>query len=286
MGQAKRRSRTKHASKRSSVNFSLSGLFDKCRQIKAGICYTWTHFPRFHRRTLMILVPIFVAILMLPSPKQLEQEQNADSGVRRNISLNLGGSTSTTQAVGKTGTTSSNTVTRKRTDIVLDTADIREDSKMKAIGGTVDNGPAPEKKPMNQKIYPLDGGKAYTVDLSKEAAVVTKATDKPITMNTTNTATAANTTKVASSDAGQWVSYKVPAGETLANMFRDRSLPLSDLYKIANIEGAGKPISNVQAGQTLMYRINSDGQIAGLKIKGYGISAAYYRNSNGSYYRK
>ena len=286
MGQAKRRSRRKHASKRSSVNFSLSGLFDKCRQIKAGICYTWTHFPRFHRRALMILVPIFVAVLMLPSPKQLEQEQNADSGVRRNISLNLGGSTSTTQAAGKTGTTSSNTVTRKRTDIVLDTADIREDSKMKAIGGTEDNGPAPEKKPMNQKIYPLDGGKAYTVDLSKEAAVVTKATDKPITTNTTNTATAANATKVASSDAGQWVSYKVPAGETLANMFRDRSLPLSDLYKIANIEGAGKPISNVQAGQTLMYRINSDGQIAGLKIKGYGISAAYYRNSNGSYYRK
>ncbi|KJF92532.1 lysine transporter LysM [Photobacterium angustum] len=231
----------------------------------------------------MILVPIFVAVLMLPSPKQLEQEQNADSGVRRNISLNLGGSTSTTQAVGKTGTTSSNTVTRKRTDIVLDTADIREDSKMKAIGGTEDNGPAPEKKPMIQKIYPLDGGKAYTVDLSKEAAVVTKATDKP---KTTNTTTTANTTKVASSDAGQWVSYKVPAGETLANVFRDRSLPLSDLYKIANIEGAGKPISNVQAGQTLKYRVNSNGQIDGLKIEGNGISAAYYRSSNGSYYRK
>ncbi|KJG35088.1 lysine transporter LysM [Photobacterium angustum] len=231
----------------------------------------------------MILVPIFVAVLMLPSPKQLEQEQNADSGVRRNISLNLGGSTSTTQAVGKTGTTSSNTVTRKRTDIVLDTADIREDSKMKAIGGTEDNGPAPEKKPMIQKIYPLDGGKAYTVDLSKEAAVVTKATDKP---KTTNNITTANTTKVASSDAGQWVSYKVPAGETLANVFRDRSLPLSDLYKIANIEGAGKPISNVQAGQTLKYRVNSNGQIDGLKIEGNGISAAYYRSSNGSYYRK
>ncbi|KJF83647.1 lysine transporter LysM [Photobacterium angustum] len=231
----------------------------------------------------MILVPIFVAVLMLPSPKQLEQEQNADSGVRRNISLNLGGSTSTTQAVGKTGTTSSNTVTRKRTDIVLDTADIREDSKMKAIGGTEDNGPAPEKKPMIQKIYPLDGGKAYTVDLSKEAAVATKATDKP---KTTNITTTANTTKVASSDAGQWVSYKVPAGETLANVFRDRSLPLSDLYKIANIEGAGKPISNVQAGQTLKYRVNSNGQIDGLKIEGNGISAAYYRSSNGSYYRK
>ncbi|KJG00085.1 lysine transporter LysM [Photobacterium angustum] len=231
----------------------------------------------------MILVPIFVAVLMLPSPKQLEQEQNADSGVRRSISLNLGGSTNTTQSAGQTGTTSSNTGVSKRTDIVLDTADIREDSKMKAVGGTEDTGPAPEKKPMIQKIYPLDGGKAYTVDLSKEAAVVTKATDKP---KTTNTTTTANTTKVASSGAGQWVSYKVPAGETLANVFRDRSLPLSDLYKIANIEGAGKPISNVQAGQTLKYRVNSNGQIDGLKIEGNGISAAYYRSSNGSYYRK
>ncbi|WP_233219396.1 LysM-like peptidoglycan-binding domain-containing protein [Photobacterium sp. GB-3] len=286
MGQANRRSRTKHASKRSSVNFSLSGLFDKCRQIKAGIGHTWSHFPRFHRWALMILVPIFVAVLMLPTTNQLEQEQSADSGVRRSISLNLGGSTSTTQPVGQTGTTSSNTGVSKRTDIVLDTADIREDSKMKAVGGTEDTGPAPEKKPMIQKIYPLDGGKAYTVDLSKEAAVVTKATDEPITTNTTNTTTTANTAKVASSDTGQWVSYKVPAGETLANVFRDRSLPLSDLYKIANIEGAGKPISNVQAGQTLMYRVNSNGQIDGLKIEGNGISAAYYRSSNGSYYRK
>ncbi|WP_238030776.1 MULTISPECIES: LysM-like peptidoglycan-binding domain-containing protein [unclassified Photobacterium] len=276
MGQANRRSRTKHASKRSSVNVNLSGLSDKCCEIKAGIGHTWSHFPRFHRWALMVLVPIFVAILMLPSSDQLEQEQSADSGVRRDISLNLGGSTSSNQVAGQTGTTSSNTAVGKRTDIVLDTADIHEDSKMKAVGGTEDTGPAPEKKPMIQKIYPLNGGKAYTVDLSKEGAVVTKATDKPAKTKTVTT----------TSTAGRWVSYKVPAGKTLASVFRDRSLPLSDLYKIANIEGAGKPISNVQAGQMLTYRVNSNGQIEGLKIEGNGISAAYYRSSNGSYYRK
>ncbi|WP_305818366.1 LysM-like peptidoglycan-binding domain-containing protein [Photobacterium leiognathi] len=283
MGQAKRRSKTKQASQRRSVNFNISGITEKCRQLKEGVSRTWHRFPRFHRWALMILVPIFVAVLMLPSPAELEQDDSSATSVRRDIQLNLGGvadtQTTTNVAGGTVSNNIANTAVSKRTDVVLDTADVTEDKRMKAVGGLEDNGPAPEKKPKLQKIYPLNGGKAYVIDV---------ATQKPATSSssTSNSSTTSKPKAVAPAFAGQWVSYKVPAGKTLASVFRDRSLPLSDLFAIAKVEGAGKPISNVQAGQMLTYRVNSNGQIDGLKIDGNGISATYYRRSNGGYYRQ
>ncbi|WP_419239617.1 LysM-like peptidoglycan-binding domain-containing protein [Photobacterium leiognathi] len=291
MGQAKRRSKTKQASQRRSVNFNISGITEKCRQLKEGVSRTWDRFPRFHRWALMILVPIFVAVLMLPSSAQLEQDDSPATSVRRDIQLNLGGvadtQTTTNVAGGTASNNVANTAVSKRADVVLDTADLTEDKRMKAVGGLEDNGPAPEKKPKLQKIYPLNGGKAYVIDVATQKPAAT-APAKPTTSSssTSNSSTTSKPKAVAPASTGQWVSYKVPAGKTLASVFRDRSLPLSDLFAIAKVEGAGKPISNVQAGQMLTYRVNSNGQIDGLKIDGNGISATYYRRSNGGYYRQ
>ncbi|WP_060989704.1 LysM-like peptidoglycan-binding domain-containing protein [Photobacterium leiognathi] len=289
MGQAKRRSKTKQASQRRSVNFNISGITEKCRLLKEGVSRTWHRFPRFHRWALMLLVPIFVAVLMLPSPAQLEQDDSSATSVRRDIQLNLGGvadtQTTTNVAGGTVSNNVANTAVSKRTDVVLDTADVTEDKRMKAVGGLEDNGPAPEKKPKLQKIYPLNGGKAYVIDVATQKPAATRPA-KPATSSTSTSSTTSKPKAAAPASAGQWVSYKVPAGKTLASVFRDRSLPLSDLFAIAKVEGAGKPISNVQAGQMLTYRVNSKGQIDGLKIDGNGISATYYRRSNGGYYRQ
>ncbi|KPA54730.1 lysine transporter LysM [Photobacterium leiognathi subsp. mandapamensis] len=289
MGQAKRRSKTKQASQRRSVNFNISGFTGKCRQLKEGVSYTWHRFPRFHRWALMILVPIFVAVLMLPSSAQLEQDDSPATSVRRDIQLDLGGvagtQTTTNVAGGTTSNGVANTVVSQPTDVVLDTADVTEDKRMKAVGGLEDNGPAPEKKPKLQRIYPLNGGKAYVIDVATQKPVVTTPAKPTASSSLKSNSSTASQPKAAAS-AGQWVSYKVPAGKTLASVFRDRSLPLSDLFAIAKVEGAGKPISNVQAGQMLTYRVNSNGQIDGLKIDGNGISATYYRRSNGGYYRQ
>ncbi|WP_235102975.1 LysM-like peptidoglycan-binding domain-containing protein [Photobacterium carnosum] len=131
---------------------------------------------------------------------------------------------------------------------------------------------------MTSKIYPINGGKVYTIDTT---------THKPVVVS--RVAKSQTTSVVAKQSAGvadQWYSYKVPAGDTLANIFRNKGLPLGDLYAIAKVEGAGKPISRIQAGQTLRYRQNSRGEINGLQILGNGVSASYTVNANGRFYRQ
>ncbi|OBU15613.1 lysine transporter LysM [Photobacterium aquimaris] len=234
----------------------------------------------------MILIPIFIGVLMLPSEQELEGGAG-NVPMRRDISLNLGNSDVASQVSSGPNIQAENNPDGsgkqrvvKRTDVVLDSADIKEDAGMKATGGMEDRGPAPERKPMASKIYPINGGKVYTIDPTTHKPVVVSKAAPP----------KAQPTSVAASQpagiAGKWYSLKVPAGETLANIFRDKNLPLGDLYAIANIEGAGKPISRIQAGQTLRYRQNSQGKIDGLQIQGNGISASYARNASGRFYRQ
>ena len=47
----------------------------------------------------------------------------------------------------------------------------------------------------------------------------------------------------------QWRSYRVEPGKTMAQLFRDHGLPATDVYAMAQVEGAGKPLSNLQNGQ-------------------------------------
>lgn len=43
----------------------------------------------------------------------------------------------------------------------------------------------------------------------------------------------------------QWRSYRVEPGKTMAQLFRDHGLPATDVYAMAQVEGAGKPLSNL-----------------------------------------
>ncbi len=44
----------------------------------------------------------------------------------------------------------------------------------------------------------------------------------------------------------QWRSYRVEPGKTMAQLFRDHGLPATDVYAMAQVEGADKPLSNLQ----------------------------------------
>ncbi|SMY37914.1 Opacity-associated protein A LysM-like domain protein [Photobacterium malacitanum] len=286
MGKVNRRSNKKNGRRQPPVTFNIGVMKAKCGERIAGIGQVWQRFPRFHRWALIILIPIFIGVLMLPSEQELEGGAG-NVPMRRDISLNLGNSDVASQVSSGPNIQAENNPDGsgkqrvvKRTDVVLDSADIKEDAGMKATGGMEDRGPAPERKPMASKIYPINGGKVYTIDPT---------THKPVVVSKAAPPKAQPTSVVANQPAGiagKWYSLKVPAGETLANIFRDKNLPLGDLYAIANIEGAGKPISRIQAGQTLRYRQNSQGKIDGLQIQGNGISASYARNASGRFYRQ
>ncbi|SKA39504.1 LysM-like peptidoglycan-binding domain-containing protein [Photobacterium toruni] len=286
MGKVNRRSNKRNGNRQPPVKLNMSVVKAKCRERISGVYQIWQRFPRFHRWALLFVVPVFIGALILPSAKDLEGGAGSIP-MRRDIELNLGNSDVASQVSSGPNIQAENNPdgngkqnTLKRTDVVLDSADIKEDTGMKADGGMEDSGPAPERKPMTSKIYPINGGKVYTIDTTTHKPVVVSQITKP------QTQTAAVAVKQSVGVAGQWYSSKVPAGETLANIFRDKGLPLGDLYAMVNIEGAGKPISRIQAGQTLRYRQNSQGKIDGLQIQGNGISVSYARNASGRFYRQ
>ena len=84
----------------------------------------------------------------------------------------------------------------------------------------------------------------------------------------------------------QWRTYRIESGKTLAQLFRDHNLPPTDVYAMAQVEGAGKPQSSLQTGQTVQIRQNASGVVTGLTIDtGGGQQVLFTRQSNGSFIR-
>jgi uncharacterized protein len=84
----------------------------------------------------------------------------------------------------------------------------------------------------------------------------------------------------------QWRTYRVEPGKTLAQLFRDHNLPPTDVYAMSKVEGAGKPLSSLQAGQMVQVRQNANGVVTGLTIdNGNGQQVLFTRQSDGSYIR-
>ena len=84
----------------------------------------------------------------------------------------------------------------------------------------------------------------------------------------------------------QWRSYRVDSGKTLAQVFRDHNLPPTDVYAMAQVEGAGKPLSNLKDGQMVQIRQNANGVVTGLTIDtGNGQQVLFTRQPNGSFNR-
>lgn len=84
----------------------------------------------------------------------------------------------------------------------------------------------------------------------------------------------------------QWRTYRVDSGKTLAQVFRDHNLPPTDVYAMAQVEGTGKPLSNLKDGQMIQIRQNANGVVTGLTIDtGNGQQVLFTRQPNGSFIR-
>ncbi|WP_434357153.1 LysM peptidoglycan-binding domain-containing protein [Parasalinivibrio latis] len=97
----------------------------------------------------------------------------------------------------------------------------------------------------------------------------------------------ANSTTGGKSSQAEWHNYEVQKGDTLANIFRRNDLPLHDLYAISAIEGSDKPLSRIQPGQLLRFKIAANGELDMLQIETGGTDAAmFFRLSDGSFGRQ
>lgn len=85
---------------------------------------------------------------------------------------------------------------------------------------------------------------------------------------------------------GQWRSYRVASGQTMAQLFRDNNLPPADVYSMAQVEGDNKPLSNLQTGQMVQIRQNANGVVTGLTIDiGNDQQILFTRQPDGSFLR-
>lgn len=102
----------------------------------------------------------------------------------------------------------------------------------------------------------------------------------------TSPSSSATTTPRQSASAENWRNYEVKKGETLATIFRAKSLPLTDLYAIAAIEGKDKPLSYIKSGQLLRYKQLANGDLDVLQIESRGGDPVmFFRRSDGSFAR-
>ena len=88
-----------------------------------------------------------------------------------------------------------------------------------------------------------------------------------------------------SRSSSDWQTYQVEAGKTLAQLFRDNNLPPTDVYAMAQVEGAGKPLSNLKNGQKVQIRKNANGVVTGLTIESDNGQVLFTRQQDGSFIR-
>lgn len=86
--------------------------------------------------------------------------------------------------------------------------------------------------------------------------------------------------------ANEWQDHRVQKGKTLAQLFRDNNLQANDAFIMAKVEGAEKPLSNLQQGQKIRLKANGKGEVQQLEVTANnGQTYNFTRLSDGSYYR-
>ncbi|MCA5920432.1 Opacity-associated protein A [Pectobacterium brasiliense] len=74
-------------------------------------------------------------------------------------------------------------------------------------------------------------------------------------------------TEPPATSSAPWRQYEIASGQTLAQLFRDNNLPVSDVFAMAQVEGRDKPLSNLRAGQAVKLQLNAQGMVAELEIE-------------------
>jgi cell envelope opacity-associated protein A len=82
-----------------------------------------------------------------------------------------------------------------------------------------------------------------------------------------------------------WINYTVQNGDTLSKFFRRNNLSMSDLNALIKIEGVDKPLSNIQPGQLIRYKLTAKGQLDILQLEQKNNSVMFFRMSDGGFGR-
>ncbi len=82
-----------------------------------------------------------------------------------------------------------------------------------------------------------------------------------------------------------WREYIVQKGDTLSQVFRVNELPMADLNALVKIEGSDKPLSQIQQGQLIRFKLAEEGKLDILQLEKNGQSVMFFRLSEGGFGR-
>lgn len=82
-----------------------------------------------------------------------------------------------------------------------------------------------------------------------------------------------------------WNDYTVKKGDTLSQIFRNNDLPLSDLNQLVEIQGKDKPLSQIQHGQLVRFKLTNRGDLDILRIEKEDGPVMFFRLSSGGFAR-
>ena len=82
-----------------------------------------------------------------------------------------------------------------------------------------------------------------------------------------------------------WKEYTVEKGDTLAQVFRNNDLAMSDLNALVRVEGSDKPLSRIKAGQLVRFKLAEDGKLDILQLEKSSKSVMFFRLSDGAFGR-
>ena len=91
--------------------------------------------------------------------------------------------------------------------------------------------------------------------------------------------------QVTNDTQGTWHNYQIAAGQTLAQLFRDNNLPVNDVFAMAQVEGADKPLSTLHTGQAVRIRLNAQGVVNGLTVDTDNGQILFTRQPDGTFIR-
>ncbi len=82
-----------------------------------------------------------------------------------------------------------------------------------------------------------------------------------------------------------WKEYTVKQGDTLAAVFRNIGLPMSDLNALVKVEGNDKPLSRIKQGQLVRFKLAANGDLDILQLEKTAGSVMFFRLSDGGFGR-
>lgn len=91
----------------------------------------------------------------------------------------------------------------------------------------------------------------------------------------------------ANDNSATWRSYQVQSGQTLAQLFRDNNMAVNDVFSMARVEGAEKPLSTLKTGQEVKIQRDAQGVVKALQVTTeQNVTITFVRQSDGSFQRE